>query len=649
MFSSAPFVFALALLVFLLTGLVAGRLPGLLPRLSRERASPPGASLAPLPAPPSLGEPVREGAGAAFPVFVVTVVLVGPFLVEPCWGGCGIAKAVRASEGQTEYLDRAGQPLALSGGYARYDAPELPAHVLDLAVAVEDRRFWAHPCIDPVGVVRAAAAQAVRDRQEGASTICMQAVRALDREGRLSPDGDWPGKIAESAAALRLLAITRSKARILALYLNHVYFGQAADGTPVHGIEAAARRYFSKSAGALTLAEAATLIGMIQAPARYHPLRHRRATRERRDRVLQLLVRYDARYAESAAAAKAEALRVRPGRLSGDAWLAARLDQFVPAGGGVVATTLDARTQVAAEREARKLVRWIRPRQLVAAGGRVGANPVSAGVLVMESRTGELRAYACGHPAPGGGLAGWDVCRRGSIALASTMKIWLVLFALDRGVAAPDDRLAEVAARHGNLHLRNAFRRRMCPAGDLSLTVRRAFAVSSNCLAVILHASLPADARAALARMQIPADATQPATALGTQQLPISVLLAYVAALQNGGVVPTPTLAEGVAVAHPPVPRLEVGPAAIATTVALMGGVVENGTARRARQALAERGAFAKTGTHENLDVRIVGGVRGGAVAIVWLGHNRPQPLLADLDAGSMLAGSWSRVLRASF
>jgi penicillin-binding protein 1A len=616
-------------------------------------ARPPRSVPAPAPAPRLVvsaaapaGEALPWNFGWAVPLAAATALLLGALTVVPCAGeGCDVGEAVRAVEAQTVYLDRGGVLLAHAGGHRHPAYDEMPPHLLHLAVAVEDRRFWEHPCVDPVGVARAAYSTYLRGRREGASTICMQAARALDREGRMPADGTWSGKLAETLAGVRLLVRTRSRKRVLALYLNSVYLGNSvypgigAHGEALEGVEAGAQYYFSKPASRLSLAEAATLVGSIQAPMRYHPVLNPRAARERRDRVLRMLAKQRPEYAARVDSALAEPLRTRVGRPGREQYLARRLDRYVPGGRGAVRTTLNNAVQASAEGEVGTLVRGV----LLRGAGPMTANPVSAGVLVMRN-DGELLAYACGRPV-GKALAGWDPCGNGRIALASTLKVWLVAFALDRGVVREDERLSSISARHGRVHERGEFRRRQCPARALALTVREAFAESNNCLAIVLLAALPADARGDLARMGIPVDPASPATALGTQTLPIPVLLAYVAALTNGGRVPTPVLAAGAPVAAPPVDSLPLGAAAMATTRSLMRDVVSRGTARSARGRLAGLGGFAKTGTNENLDVRIVGGIDGGVVGLVWLGHPRPRPLLRELDAGRMLAPAWARIL----
>lgn len=155
-----------------------------------------------------------------------------------------------------------------------------PATV-DALIATEDRRFYWHPGIDPVALVRAAWSNARHGTVvSGGSTITMQVARLL--RGRT--ERGWWDKLVEMHLALRL-ELRYTKAEILALWLNRVSFGNRA-----HGIEAAARLYFGKSARDLTLAETAYLVGLPQSPSRYNPFRHPERARRRQATVLSALV-----------------------------------------------------------------------------------------------------------------------------------------------------------------------------------------------------------------------------------------------------------------------------------------------------------------------------------------------------------------------
>lgn len=155
---------------------------------------------------------------------------------------------------------------------------EVPEHVIQAFVAIEDRRFYQHAGIDFKSIVRAVYRDIVAfSKVEGASTITQQLAKNLF----LSNDKTWMRKTKEAMAAI-YLERTFSKDEILELYLNAIYFGHG-----VYGIEAAAKKYFSKSAKHLTVAEGALLAGIINSPGKYSPIVHPERALERRQSVLQ--------------------------------------------------------------------------------------------------------------------------------------------------------------------------------------------------------------------------------------------------------------------------------------------------------------------------------------------------------------------------
>jgi penicillin-binding protein 1C len=149
-------------------------------------------------------------------------------------------------------------------------------HLVDATLASEDRRFWRHAGVDPVGVARAFGLDVLRGRAAfGGSTLTMQLVRLLDPR----PRSLW-GKVREAVLAGRLERAS-SKPEILEQYLNRVYYGHGA-----WGAEAAARFYFGRPATALSLGEAAFLAVLPRGPEAYDPFRHLDLALRRRAHIL---------------------------------------------------------------------------------------------------------------------------------------------------------------------------------------------------------------------------------------------------------------------------------------------------------------------------------------------------------------------------
>lgn len=182
-------------------------------------------------------------------------------------------------EASITLLDRNGEILDIRG--PRYAPPvladELPPHVLQAFLAIEDRRFFRHHGVDLRATVRAVLANMrAGGSVQGGSTITMQLVKNL----LLTPERSIRRKVQEMRLAWALER-QLTKTAILELYLNRIYLGAGA-----YGLEAAARRYFDKSAAELTLAEAAMIAGLPQAPSRLDPLRNLPAARDRAAEVL---------------------------------------------------------------------------------------------------------------------------------------------------------------------------------------------------------------------------------------------------------------------------------------------------------------------------------------------------------------------------
>jgi len=163
--------------------------------------------------------------------------------------------------------------------WVSYD--DMPPRFIDVLLAVEDRRFFSHPGIDPVAVARAVWTNAVRGTViQGGSTITQQLAKNLF----YSPQRTFGRKLKESIAAL-VLEVKYPKKAILESYVNEIYLGQVGS-VSIYGVGEAAHRYFGKHMRALTLEETALLVGMIKGPNTYSPMRNPTPAKHRRDVVL---------------------------------------------------------------------------------------------------------------------------------------------------------------------------------------------------------------------------------------------------------------------------------------------------------------------------------------------------------------------------
>lgn len=158
---------------------------------------------------------------------------------------------------------------------------KIPDHVKKAFIATEDVRFYSHPGVDLIGILRALYQDLkTRSIAQGGSTITQQLAKMLF----LKPERSIRRKVKEAAISIQIEK-KYTKDEILGLYLNQAYFG-----TRAYGIEAASQTYFSKSADALSVAEAAVLASLPKAPSQYSPFRNPEKARERRSTVLRLML-----------------------------------------------------------------------------------------------------------------------------------------------------------------------------------------------------------------------------------------------------------------------------------------------------------------------------------------------------------------------
>jgi penicillin-binding protein 1A len=195
-----------------------------------------------------------------------------------------------------------------------YSLDRIPQHVRDAVVAIEDQRFYEHDGVDLQAIIRALVTNATSGEvQQGGSTITQQYVKNAIIAPNRTAAKTFRRKINEAALA-RQLETKWSKDKILLRYLNTVYFGEGA-----YGIQAAAKTYFGKTAGKLTLAEGAALAAIIRSPEDYDPFKHPAANRDRRALVIDRMESLDFIDPVRAARATAAKLDLQP---------ASRKDQY---------------------------------------------------------------------------------------------------------------------------------------------------------------------------------------------------------------------------------------------------------------------------------------------------------------------------------
>jgi penicillin-binding protein 1A len=200
--------------------------------------------------------------------------------------GCSLSSLEPFSIGQNSFVyasDGSRLGSIPSEGRNRQKVPSrrISPWMMKATVAIEDKRFWQHGGIDPIGITRAFWADVNEGKVvQGGSTITQQLVRNL----YISRERTFTRKLREACLAVKL-AQSWPKQKILTAYLNQIYYGSQA-----YGVEAAAQTYFSEPAKRLSLAQSALLAGLPQAPSRFDPFANATAARIRRKQVLRAML-----------------------------------------------------------------------------------------------------------------------------------------------------------------------------------------------------------------------------------------------------------------------------------------------------------------------------------------------------------------------
>jgi penicillin-binding protein 1A len=529
-----------------------------------------------------------------------------------------------------------GHIFALRGemGGAAVALKEMPAHLPNAFIAIEDRRFYSHYGVDPIGLVRAVLANLLhRGIAQGGSTITQQLAKNLF----LTPERNMMRKLQEVVLAL-WLEHHFTKKEILELYLNRVYFGSGA-----YGVEAAAQRYFGKPARNVTLAEAALLAGLVKSPSRLAPNKNYEAAEQRGQIVLATMVEAGLVKEDAAKAAVAAAPAiVKPSAGGSSNYVAdyvmdvlndliGRVDDDV-----VVDTTIDAGLQAAAERAMLE--------QLAQKGDKAG---VQQGALVAMTPDGAVRALVGGRSYAENQFNRAVVAKRQP---GSAFKPFVYLTALEHGLTPDtvrDDKPVEVKGwRPENFNREYA--------GPVTLT--QALAHSLNSVSVRLAVEFGPTAVVRTAHRLGIASKLEPnaSIALGTSEVSVLELVSAYAPFANGGIAVIPRVVERVRVPHGGKvlyarTQTTLGRVVDARYVAMMNQMmretVTSGTARHAE--LPGWAVAGKTGTSQDFRDAWFVGYTSQFVAGVWLGNDDNTPT-RKTTGGSLPVDVWSQFMRVA-
>jgi penicillin-binding protein 1A len=498
--------------------------------------------------------------------------------------------------------------VALGPSYGQWLTFDQIPHVMpDAMVAVEDRRFYHHIGIDPIGIARALWVNSRRGANvQGASTITQQ----LARNVFLTNSRTFARKFREMILSLAL-EWKFSKKQILELYLNKVYFGGGA-----YGIDAASRRFFGHSAAELSLPEAAIIAGLVKAPSHYSPSADIEAARGRASVVIKTMRETGSITAAQAAEADTGTVRIAPQPRQNSVryftdWALAQLDTLIDETQAPIDvwTTLDLNMQRAAD-------------------AAINANTPkgSQGALVAIDQDGSVRAMVGGRDYVS------SIYNRSTQAVrqpGSAFKLFVYLAALEAG-HTPDELIDAGPVTIDGWSPRNS------ESGIFGqVTLRTAFAHSFNTAAARLGEQVGFPTVADMARRfgittQIN---TQPAMVLGTSDVRVIDMVRAFASVGNQGVAVVPfgiirvTSSQGrVLYEHQATePRVLVAPWVASQMIDMMRATVEQGTGHA---AAIGRPIAGKTGTTSSNKDGWFLGFSSGLTAGVWMGRddNRPVP-----------------------
>lgn len=524
-------------------------------------------------------------------------------------------------------IDRNGFLIANRGttGGEALSLKEMSPWIPKAVVAIEDRRFYDHYGVDPIGIARAMVTNIIHSRsKQGGSTLTQQLAKNLF----LSPDRTLERKVQEALLAL-WLEHKYTKDQILEMYLNRVYLGSGA-----YGVEAASRRYFGKSAKDVDLMEAATLAGLLKAPSRLSPARDPKAANDRAKLVLAAMKEEGMVNDAEVVMAEAEPMARAESYWTGsENYVADQVVQQLPFLIGetdkdiVVETTLDMTLERAAEEAIRT--------QISENGEK---RDVSQGALVSIDKSGAIRAMV------GGVDYAQSQFNRATDAKrqpGSTFKPFVYLAALEAG-RTPNTIRNDAPVRIGNWTPRNYGGKYM---GEVTLTT--ALSHSLNSVAAQLIMEVGTDKVIEVAhRLGIHSALSDNASiALGTSEVSLLELTGAFVPFANGGYKPQLRLISKVEDTNGKTiydfgeitANRVVEPDIVGMMNAMLEQTVENGTARK---AAIDRPSAGKTGTSQDFRDAWFIGYTTDYVTGIWFGNDDGHPM-KTISGGSLPVRAW--------
>ena len=534
---------------------------------------------------------------------------------------------------------------------------EIPEHVRNAVIAIEDERFFKHAGIDPQAIVRAALANIKSmNLVQGGSTLTQQ----LAKNVLFSPKKTFGRKAMEVLAAI---SIERrlSKDEILEMYLNEIYLGQEGSFA-IHGVAEAGQVFFGKRLEDLSLAEAALLAGIIRAPSYYSPRRHLKRAHTRKNLTLDKMFELGMASKQQISKAKEEKLfiiqEVRNKRAA--PYFLAALEQElenslnfeagVQQGIGVY-TGINLEMQTCAEN---LIVEGLEDIEKRYPKLQRKDSPLEAGLVAIEPASGLIKAWVGGREFSSNQFNHVNQANR---QIGSTIKPFLYLTALDSSLNNYRTATTTSVLADEPMKIQQANQRPWSPAnfdktfkGDV--TLRYALENSLNLPAVYVAQKVGITSFAqVLAKFRLSEQIQAvPALALGAMDTTLLKLTSAYAALANGGIYIAPRLyltveeSNGSILSRSRISEQRVAKeSAVFVLTDILKGVVQRGTGRVIKSLGYTSPAAGKTGTsNEARDAWFIGYTPNLAVG-VWIGFDDNKKL--GLTGGSLAAPIWAKFM----
>ncbi|PSH67404.1 transglycosylase domain-containing protein [Phyllobacterium sophorae] len=518
-----------------------------------------------------------------------------------------------------------------SGGEA-ISLHEMSPYLPEAVVAIEDRRFYSHFGVDPIGFARAMAANVMSGRLvQGGSTITQQLAKNLF----LTPDRTIERKVQEVLLAL-WLERKYTKKQILEMYLNRVYLGSGS-----YGVAAASRRYFDKSAKEVTLPEAALIAGLLKAPSRLSPARDPKAASERAQLVLAAM-RDQGMIGDKELnfAMKQPASRAASYWSGSEQYVADRVMEELPALIGdvrsdvIVDTTVDLGLQKLGEASIRDLISKN--------GEKLN---VSQGAMVSVDGTGAVRALIGGYDYAN---SQFDRASEAKRQPGSAFKPFVYLSALEQGFT-PESVRNDAPIRIGNWTPGNYNGKYF---GKVTLAEALARSLNSVSAQLVMEVG-PKTVVSTAHRLGIESNLTSNASlALGTSEVTLLELTDSFVPFANGGykaplhIIRRVTTNDGKVLYEykSPAPSRVIDPRNVGMMNAMLSQTVESGTATKAKFGWPAAG---KTGTSQNFRDAWFIGYTSNLTTGVWFGNDDGKPT-KKITGGSLPAIAWKDFMVAA-